>query len=123
MKVGEDVFLSPQRDACVVVVSEDGGVRVGAWSALGSDAAAAYAYRQTPPCLVEKGTVNPTLLAEGRPKRWGAAEGGDYGFRRSAIGIATGGRTRSSVWERGSRHGGSPRPCLRRGRWLPPSLT
>jgi hypothetical protein len=93
MKVGNDAFLSPRADACVVVLSDDGGVRIGPWSSLANEAAAAYAYRQTPPCLVQNGGVGPALSEAGRPKRWGGAENGDYEIRRSALGTGTGGRT------------------------------
>ena len=93
MKVGNDTFLTPRADACVVVMSDDGGVRIGPWSTLAKDAAAAYAYRQTPPCLVQDGDVNPALAAVGRPKAWGGAENGEYAIRRSALGLANGGRT------------------------------
>ena len=45
------------------------------------------AFRQTPPCLVERGEPNKRLLNE-FTKNWGASVAGDTIIRRSAIGLS-----------------------------------
>jgi hypothetical protein len=93
MVIGGDTFLPPREDGCVVGLYRDGAVRIRTWPELAPTAAAMLAWRQTPPCLIEQAKVHPTLLAEPKTKRWGSAEGGDVEIRRSALGIAEGGRT------------------------------
>ena len=60
-------------------------MRIASWPTIAPGAGSLAAYRQSPPCLVEQGTVAPELLAETRVGRWGAAEGGKRDVRRSAL--------------------------------------
>ena len=91
MMIGGEVFLPPRPEGCTVVLLRDGSVRIGTHSslAIGADVTA---YRQTPPCLVERGAVQPALLGPEKPRRWGMSETGGVDIRRSAIGVADGGR-------------------------------
>lgn len=93
MRVGPDRYVPPRDEACVVLLAEDGGVRMGSWSALRGDERNAFAFRQTPPCLVEAGSLHPDLDSEAGAKKWGAAEGGARDIRRSAVGLDAAGRT------------------------------
>lgn len=93
MRIGEDTFLPPRDDACTIAILSDGSLRIGTWSALKAAEKSMAAYRQTPPCLVEKGVVHPTLIADPTTHRWGTSETGEIEVRRSALGLDDGGRT------------------------------
>ena len=83
----------PRRDACGVALYRDGRIRIRGWNELQGEVAEMHAWRQTPPCLVEQGTLNERLKGEFRSRKWGAAAGGDREIRRSAIGLDESGRT------------------------------
>ena len=93
MMVDGDVYVPPKDDACVVGLGRDGEVQIGSWSRVEPQLAQARAWRQTPPCLVEGGELNPRLSEEYRTRRWGAAKGGDREVRRSALGLDASGRS------------------------------
>lgn len=93
MMIGGEVFLPPREDGCTVALLDDGGVRIRTFSELGDAKAHMVAYRQTPPCLVERRAIYPALLGGAKPRRWGMSESGGIDIRRSAIGLADGGRT------------------------------
>jgi hypothetical protein len=93
MKVGDDVLLPPQPDGCTVALLRDGGVRIASYPVIEPLLPEVAAYRQTPPCLVEARAVNAALLGSEKPRRWGMSETGGLDIRRSALGIAEGGRT------------------------------
>jgi hypothetical protein len=99
MMIRGDVFLPPHDDGCTVALLADGSVRVRTHAQLtmGAPNPAApsdlVAYRQTPPCLVEERAVNAALLGAEKPRRWGMSETGGLDIRRSALGLADGGRT------------------------------
>jgi hypothetical protein len=93
MRVGGDVFLPPHDDGCTVALQADGGVRIRTYTEIAGALGGLSAYRQTPPCLVEQRAVNPALLGGDKPRRWGLSETGAVDIRRSALGIADGGRT------------------------------
>lgn len=93
MMVGGDVFLPPHDDGCTVALLADGGVRIRTHTEIAGALASVVAYRQTPPCLVEQREVFPALLGDEKPRRWGMSETGAIDIRRSALGIAEGGRT------------------------------
>jgi hypothetical protein len=77
-----------------VALYADGSVRIRTHRELvGHEGGDLLAYRQTPPCLVEQGAVLPALLGEEKPRRWGLSETGGVDIRRSALGLAEGGRT------------------------------
>ncbi len=97
LMVGGDVFLPPHEDGCTVAMYRDGGVRIRTYRDLVGAGGGAdpemLAFRQTPPCLVEQGAVLPALLGEEKPRRWGLSITGGVDIRRSAVGLAEGGRT------------------------------
>ena len=93
MRIGPDRYVPPRDEACVVLLAEDGGVRIGSWAGLSSEERRAFASRQTPPCLVEAGSLHADLDSEPGAKKWGAAEGGARDIRRSAVGLDASGRT------------------------------
>ena len=93
MRIGGDVFLPPKDDACTIALSKDGAMRIGTWTELAANDANVAAYRQTPPCLVEKGAVNAALEGSDKPRRWGLAENGDVEVRRSSLGLDATGKT------------------------------
>jgi hypothetical protein len=76
-----------------VGLDDRGRVRVGPWKELGQAEAQLNWFRQTPPCLVVDGKVNPRLDAEHRTRHWGAAVGGVYDIRRSALALDPSGRS------------------------------
>jgi hypothetical protein len=91
MMIDGVVLVPPIDDACGVAFFDDGRLAIASWPTLAQERARAF--RQTPPCLVEKGEVNPALAAEMASRKWGAAAGGDREIRRSAIGLDASGRT------------------------------
>lgn len=91
MMVGPDVFLPPREDACTIGLVRDGTVRIGEWTSLQAAVGEWRAYRQTPPCLLIDGELNPALESEWKRRRWGGAVDGKKEVRRSAMGVdATG---------------------------------
>jgi hypothetical protein len=87
-----DIYTPARDDACTIVHGKDGSLRIATWSALGGAPDVRW-WRQTPPCLVEGGVVNPTLVREGGTVLWGKAIGGASDIRRSAMALDQSGRT------------------------------
>ncbi len=92
MWIGGEAFLPPHDDGCTVAVYSE-TVQIRTYSELAGTLGKVLAFRQTPPCLVEQGGLNPGLLGEEKPRRWGLSETGGVDIRRSAVGLAEGGRT------------------------------
>jgi hypothetical protein len=81
------VSIVPPRDrGCTVALYQDDTVRIGTWTRLARTESSMRGYRQTPPCLLEAGALNPDLLA-GRDRAWGGNAPGMVTRRRSALGI------------------------------------
>lgn len=93
MMLGGRTFLPPRAASCTVALYKGGALRVGTWTALKETAADMAGFRQTPPCLVEQGAVNDTLLAADDAHGWGASVGGATVIRRSALGLDATGKT------------------------------
>lgn len=86
MMVDGTTYLPPRDNSCTIgIAKESGAVRIGTWRLLETERAAFRAFRQTPQCLWEGGTMNKEL-SDGT-RNWGAAVGGDTVIRRSAIGL------------------------------------
>ncbi|EYF08021.1 Hypothetical protein CAP_7043 [Chondromyces apiculatus DSM 436] len=83
-------FLPPRGRACTIAFDREGKVRIRTWSKLKEHAADFPTYRQTPPCLVEQGTLNTALSESNRD--WGATVSGETIIRRSALGVDESGR-------------------------------
>jgi len=92
MLLDGDLYVPPRDDACVVAQYPDESIKLGSWSALSGAVDQMSAYRQTPPCLIEQGELNPRLDSEYKSRRWGSAVGGVQDIRRSAIGLDASGR-------------------------------
>jgi len=92
MLLDGDQYVEPGDDACTVAYYRDGSIRIGSWPKLKDSVAEMSWYRQTPPCLVEKGDFEPRLPREFRSRRWGSAKGGVIDIRRSALALDQSGR-------------------------------
>jgi len=92
MWIAGESFLPPHDDGCTVALYAE-TVQIRTYSQLAGSLGKVLAFRQTPPCLVEQGSVHPSLLGEDKPRRWGLSETGGVDIRRSAVGLADGGRT------------------------------
>jgi hypothetical protein len=92
MRLGADVFVPPRPEGCTIALEPSGAVRVRPWPDLAATEASATAWRQTPPCLVTGGELDPRLVAEPKTRVWGAAIGGALDIRRSALGVDATGR-------------------------------
>ena len=86
MKLGDVAIVPPRDPGCTLALYNDGTLRLRSWSALAASEAEMRALRQTPPCLLEEGSVHPDLLA-GRDKAWKGNTAGLVTRRRSAIGL------------------------------------
>jgi hypothetical protein len=97
MGVGAETLAPPKPEGCTVAL-HDGAVEVRTWSNLPSSHASPGAtpltsFRQTPPCLVERGDLQAALLGPEKPRAWGLSETGSVDIRRSALGVSQDGRT------------------------------
>lgn len=82
-------LVKAQPKGCVVAKYKDGSMKVAEWKVLEPDAEQLAFWRQTPPCLVEGGVLNPAANESNR--NWGATVDGETIIRRSAFGLdATG---------------------------------
>jgi hypothetical protein len=93
MMVDGDIFLPAIDKACTVVIRKDGKVAIGTWSDLKGMEADAIAWRQSPPCLVEKAEVNPIARAGDGSRKFGMAIDGKMTIRRTALGVDATGRS------------------------------
>jgi hypothetical protein len=92
MVIRGETFQPPQPEGCSVALL-DGRVEIRTHAALTHKPSEMRALRQTPPCLVERGKVNPFLLGAEKPRAWGMSETGGIDIRRSALGVSPDGRT------------------------------
>ncbi|MBN4059272.1 hypothetical protein JYT22_01310 [Endomicrobium sp. AH-315-J14] len=93
MKLGDDVFLPPGEDACVVARMPERTLRIGRWSDLEATLPPSLWWRQTPPCLLHEGQLNERLSTEYATRKWGAGLGAVYDIRRSAVAFDQSGRS------------------------------
>ncbi len=91
MRLGPHLFVPPRPDACTIVLRAPSRVDIGTFDRLtiGDD----ESFRQTPPCLVEEGTLHPLLEGNKTTKKWGGAEDGRKDVRRTALAIDPSGDT------------------------------
>lgn len=92
MMAGGKEILPPKATSCTVAARDGGSIAVGSWPALQVEAETFTWWRQTPPCMVESGTLHPGL-ANAKTKSWGATLEGETVIRRSALGLSKDGRT------------------------------
>lgn len=79
------VLVPPRPEGCGIAITSDGQVELGMYGDVAS--LDLVSYRQTPPCLVANGVVNPELLA-GRDKPWAGKSEKEKTRRRSALGLS-----------------------------------
>jgi hypothetical protein len=79
-------LVTPRSDVCTVAAYRDGSLRIATWREIESTEPQMRWWRQTPPCMVERGKIHPGLASDAATS-WGAALGGDTVIRRSAIGL------------------------------------
>jgi hypothetical protein len=87
MRIGQDTFLPPREASCTIALLPDDDIEIRTFNEIKDDEPHMIAFRQTPPCLVERGEPNPRLLNE-FTRNWGASVAGDTIIRRSAIGLS-----------------------------------
>jgi hypothetical protein len=87
MRIGRDTFLPPRETSCTIARLPDDEIEIRTFSEIKDDEPRMIAFRQTPPCLVERGAPNTRLLNE-FSKNWGASVDGDTIIRRSALGLS-----------------------------------
>lgn len=76
-------LVPPKTEGCGVAISPSGEVELGTLDAVTNDF---VSYRQTPPCLVTNGALNPALVS-GRDAVWAGKSEHDKTRRRSALGL------------------------------------
>jgi hypothetical protein len=85
------VTLVPMREGmCTIAGDASGHLAIGSWKR-GSALDSGTWYRQTPPCMVERGTLHPGL-ADPASRKWGATLEGETVIRRSALGVDRSGK-------------------------------
>lgn len=91
MMVDGTELLAPKPQSCTFAATNDGGLRIAPWTALGENTAFSW-WRQTPGCMVQGGELHPGLRAADS-RNWGATLEGKTVIRRSAVGLSADGRT------------------------------
>ena len=91
MMVDGVTLLAARPIGCTVARYKDGAMRVAVWKRLADTEAEMSYFRQTPPCLVEDGQINPATQAETNTG-WGATVDGDTIIRRSGFGLDASGK-------------------------------
>lgn len=86
MMVDGVTLLAPRPIGCTIAKFKDGAMRIAVWKRLADSESEMTYYRQTPPCLIEDGAINPATRAEGNTG-WGATVDGDTIIRRSGFGV------------------------------------
>lgn len=90
MMVDGVTLLAPRPIGCTVARYKDRSMKVAVWKRIADTEPEMAYYRQTPPCLIEDGAINPATQAE-KNTGWGATVDGDTIIRRSGFGVdATG---------------------------------
>lgn len=78
-------LVKPKPEGCGMALYEDGSVALGKYA--DCDRAGLVTYRQTPPCLIEKGAIDARLLS-GRDDVWAGKSAREKTRRRSAVGLS-----------------------------------
>lgn len=91
MSLAGVTIVQPRPDGCTIALSADGRASIQPFASLEGELSRFAALRQTPPCLLDRGSLHPDLLA-GRDKIWGGRVKDVVTRRRSALGIDESGR-------------------------------
>jgi hypothetical protein len=86
MKTNGVVLAKPRRIGCTIAKFNDGSMRVSVWEHMADSESDMLFFRQTPPCLVEGGVINPATNMESNTG-WGATVDRQTIIRRSAFGL------------------------------------
>lgn len=90
MKVSDFVVVPPRENGCTVATlpsaRPEQSVRIAPWPELAAEDARIPAYRQTPPCLLDRGELHADLK-RGQEKPWGGFNPNLVTRRRSAVGL------------------------------------
>jgi hypothetical protein len=78
-----------QPGLCTIQRDPAGQIGIASWRAVDQTESGAW-YRQTPPCMVERGQLHPGL-ANPETRKWGATLEGETVIRRSAIALSRAG--------------------------------
>jgi hypothetical protein len=92
MMVNGVTIVPPRADMCSVFGYEDGSLQIGTYSRLAAQPDKPIWYRQTPRCMVERGSLHPGLR-DPNARGWGATLEGETVIRRSAIALSQDGET------------------------------
>lgn len=92
MMLDGEEFFSPREDACGVARRKDGSMWIAPFSEIKGKMAEISYYRQTPECLIDKGTLHKDLDNEYKNRRWGSQNNGRKDARRSALGLDASGK-------------------------------
>jgi hypothetical protein len=87
MRIGQDTFLPPRESSCTLALLPNAELEIRTFSEIKDDEPNMVAFRQMPPCLIERGAPNKRLLNE-FARNWGASVDGETIIRRSAIGVS-----------------------------------
>ncbi|MCS6899818.1 MAG: hypothetical protein RMJ98_09255 [Myxococcales bacterium] len=90
MMVGGVTLLAPRPIGCTIARYKDGRMRVAVWKRIADTEPEMTYYRQTPPCLIEEGKINPA--AQEKNTAWGATVDGGTIIRRSGFGLDESGK-------------------------------
>lgn len=92
MMLDGEEFLAPREDACAVAKRKDGSFWIAPWLEMKGKNAELSFYRQTPACLVDRGTLHPDLDSDFKRRKWGGQNNGQKDTRRSAVGVDASGK-------------------------------
>ncbi|HEV8548140.1 MAG TPA: phosphodiester glycosidase family protein, partial [Polyangiaceae bacterium] len=92
MMVAGTELLRAKSYSCTIAGAPDGGIAIGTWSKLSAPPEPYSWWRQTPPCMLENGSLHPGLRSDDT-KNWGATIDGKTVIRRSALGLSSDGKT------------------------------
>ena len=92
MMVDGQTILPPKPESDTIALYRDGRVRIAPWADISDTIGSMQSYRQTPPYLVYRGQVNPSLQDE-KLITWGATVSGQTVIWRSALGLSADGQT------------------------------
>jgi hypothetical protein len=85
MFVGGVELVPLRAGLCTIAGSESGALQIASWRRSDVLEPGAW-YRQTPPCMLERGVLHPGL-ANPESRKWGATLEGETVIRRSALAL------------------------------------
>lgn len=80
-----ETLVEPRETGCGVAIYANGSIDLGTFATVGARPEL-VSYRETPPCLISEGQINPALLS-GRDAAWAGKSEREKTRRRSALGL------------------------------------